>query len=457
MTETALLIMLGLVGGFSAGLLGLGGALVLAPLLLAAPPLLGMDGFSMRQVAAITLVYLLCSAGAATLLGRRRSAAGADGGRTAPVRGLAGLGLGLVGAMAALGGGLLSVRLTNRTLLLLTALFATMSSLLLAVPIGHRVGQRAGAGSARWVAWLAALAAAGTGALTGLVGAAGGFLLKPVILRLGLPARSASTTALRIVQLSTLGGLLGKGLTGQVDLGVAAPLVGGALPTAWWGGELSQRINPRRLRWAALLGAWMATGTLWVMTVPALVERVRPGHLYLLAAVVAAAVPFWWLARQRWGLTVAGPQLRPLDAGEPPEARLPEPMLPEELKRSVLEGPMPQIIDVREPQDAARGWIPGSVNIPADQFAAWLEAADPGDGAVIVCRTGFISAQVCALAARRGHRTRYLEGGMAAWEGPLVGPGRAEPGREQPEGEVGTKAYGTNVSGAEEPPEIQWS
>jgi uncharacterized membrane protein YfcA len=53
------LVSLGLGGGFLSGLLGLGGAIFMIPLLLYVPPLLGVGHFDMKQVAAISMVAFL--------------------------------------------------------------------------------------------------------------------------------------------------------------------------------------------------------------------------------------------------------------------------------------------------------------------------------------------------------------------------------------------------------------
>ena len=53
------LLFLGLGGGFLSGLLGLGGAIFMIPLLLYVPPLLGVGLLDMKQVAAVSMVQVL--------------------------------------------------------------------------------------------------------------------------------------------------------------------------------------------------------------------------------------------------------------------------------------------------------------------------------------------------------------------------------------------------------------
>ena len=69
--RTALvLIAVSLLGGFCSGLLGVGGAVVLIPLLLAIPPLLGAGDLTMNTVAGITMLQVLTASAMGMLLHR---------------------------------------------------------------------------------------------------------------------------------------------------------------------------------------------------------------------------------------------------------------------------------------------------------------------------------------------------------------------------------------------------
>ncbi len=55
------LFLLSLVGGFCAGLLGVGGAVVLIPLMYAVPQLVGVGALSMPEVAGISMLQVLAA------------------------------------------------------------------------------------------------------------------------------------------------------------------------------------------------------------------------------------------------------------------------------------------------------------------------------------------------------------------------------------------------------------
>ncbi|MBW2465893.1 MAG: TSUP family transporter, partial [Deltaproteobacteria bacterium] len=62
---------LGIICGFLSGLLGIGGGIIMAPLLLYVPPLLGFESMSMRTVAGLTIVQGLVACIAGTIAHNR--------------------------------------------------------------------------------------------------------------------------------------------------------------------------------------------------------------------------------------------------------------------------------------------------------------------------------------------------------------------------------------------------
>lgn len=85
---------------------------------------------------------------------------------------------------------------------------------------------------------------------------------------------------------------------------------------------------------------------------------------------------------------------------------------------SIEAGHAPLLIDVRTPEEFARGHVPGARNIPIDELAPRTdELAAHRDGELVVyCETGRRAAKASVLLAEAGFtRVRHLDGDMAAW------------------------------------------
>ena len=72
MTLLLALVVLSLVGAFVSGLVGVGGAIVMIPLLLYVPPLLGVGRLDVKTVTAVTMVQVFVAAVSGVIVHRRR-------------------------------------------------------------------------------------------------------------------------------------------------------------------------------------------------------------------------------------------------------------------------------------------------------------------------------------------------------------------------------------------------
>ena len=109
---------LGLSGAVVAGMLGVGGAIVMVPLLLYVPPLLGLPVLDMKSVAGITMVQVLAAAASGVVAHQRLRAVHGE---------LAWIG-GPTMAAGSFAGAVGSHLLSDRTLLMAFALMTTSSS-----------------------------------------------------------------------------------------------------------------------------------------------------------------------------------------------------------------------------------------------------------------------------------------------------------------------------------------
>jgi rhodanese-related sulfurtransferase len=76
----------------------------------------------------------------------------------------------------------------------------------------------------------------------------------------------------------------------------------------------------------------------------------------------------------------------------------------------------PFVVDVRQPEDYARGFIAGAVNIPLREVTETLSALPSKDkDIVVVCETGYRAAIGMGVLRLLGYKAGSLQGGMSAW------------------------------------------
>ncbi len=227
----------GLIGGSLSGLLGIGGGIVTAPLLLYAPGLLGLQPLGMHAVSGLTITQALF-AGVFGALGQR--GAGTVDRRLAAVMGGAIAAASLLGAAG-------SRLVPERALLGIFLLLAATAAVLLLAPV-HRddaAGYRPGA----FPVPRAAAIAGSVGVLGGMVGQGGSFILIPLVLALlRVPTRVAMATNLPVVAAASVAGFAGKALTGQIPALPAIALLAGVAPASVLGARLSRRASAPALR-----------------------------------------------------------------------------------------------------------------------------------------------------------------------------------------------------------------
>ena len=239
---------LGFGGAFVSGLVGVGGAIVMIPLLLYVPPALGVGSLGIKLVAGITMAQVL----AASLVGAWTHGRGAMVDRPLAVTGGTGIALGsLVGSVG-------SRYVGGRVLLVVFALAATV-----ALPLMFVSPAPPGDGPVRFNR-VAAFGYPGIiGLVAGLIGAGGAFLLVPVLTGLmRVPVRVGIGTSLAITAVSALTGFLGKAVTAQIPLWPTVAVLAGSLLGARLGARLS-RVTPVGIL-RGVLAALIALATLRV-------------------------------------------------------------------------------------------------------------------------------------------------------------------------------------------------
>jgi hypothetical protein len=236
--EILLLIsVLGAATGFLSGLFGIGGGIIMAPLLLYVPPLLGLDPFTMHTVAGLTIVQGLVACISGALAHHKFHA----------VSGRLALYMGVSIFCFAIIGGAGARYVSNEVLLLVFAGLALCASILMMLKETDRVDSDV---STLSFSRLRAVAtAAGVGLFGGLVGQGGSFILIPLMTSfVKIPTRIAVGSNLAIVMLSTLAGFIGKAATGQIEWLLCVPIVLTVVPATYLGGLTSRKLPVLWLR-----------------------------------------------------------------------------------------------------------------------------------------------------------------------------------------------------------------
>ena len=237
---------LGFVGGILSGWLGIGGGIVMAPLLLYAPALLNFGPLNMKEVAGLTMAQGFFAALSGGIAHKRH--------RLVCKKLILYMGSSiLVGSFI---GSIMSKFAPTELLKGIFAALALTAAGLMCFPKAEE-GATKDADAVEFHRGLAFLIPLVLGFFLGMVGQAGAFILIPVMLYvLKIPTRIAIGSSLGIVFISASAGLFGKLITDQVPLLQASALVLGALAGAQVGGYLSVRTETRTLRvaLASLIG-----------------------------------------------------------------------------------------------------------------------------------------------------------------------------------------------------------
>jgi hypothetical protein len=234
-----LLFIAGASVGFISGLLGLGGGIIMFPLLVYLPPALGMDSISVKSITGLTMAQGFFSSLAAMLFYRKHKYV------HWPLVITMGLSLGV----SSFAGSVLSYRTDDNVLMFIFGLLAIAAASLMLVP---RAGEsdEITEDHVSFNKPLTILIGAPLGFMLGMVGQGGAFIIIPVLLyALKVPLRITVGSTLAIGVISASFGLIGKATTAQVPLVPAVFLVLGAIPFARLGSMIGKKTHVKALRW----------------------------------------------------------------------------------------------------------------------------------------------------------------------------------------------------------------
>lgn len=250
-TFIVVIFAIGFVGSFISGMLGVGGSIIKYPMLLYIPPLLGLAAFTAHEVSGISAIQVLFASLAGVWAYRKSGLLHKEiiiymGGAI------------LLGSfIGSYGSGFLSEETVN----VVYGILAVIAAVMMFIP-RKTVEDTTVISFNKVVASSLALI---VGIGSGIVGAAGGFLLVPIMLTvLKIPTRMTIATSLAITFISAIGGSVGKIITGQIDYWPAFIMIIASLIAAPLGAKIGQKMNVKILQW---LLALLIAGTaikIWV-------------------------------------------------------------------------------------------------------------------------------------------------------------------------------------------------
>lgn len=231
------IFLIGFIGSFLSGMVGIGGSIIKYPMLLYIPPLLGFTAFSAHEVSGISAIQVFF----ATISGVWAYRKG--GYLHKQLIYYMGISI-LVGSFI---GGYGSKLMSGEAVNLVYGILASIAAIMMFVP-------KKGKGDkppdqVTFNKGLAATLAFIVGIGAGIVGAAGAFILVPIMLVvLKIPTRMTIASSLAITFVSSIGSTIGKVTTGQIEYIPAVIMIIASLIASPLGVNAGKKVNTKILQ-----------------------------------------------------------------------------------------------------------------------------------------------------------------------------------------------------------------
>ncbi|AND43056.1 MULTISPECIES: sulfite exporter TauE/SafE family protein [Bacillaceae] len=240
------IFLIGFIGSYVSGMLGIGGSIIKYPMLLYIPPLFGLAAFTAHEVSGISAIQVFF----ATIGGVWAYRKGGYLNKTLIMYMGASI---LVGSFV---GGFGSKLMSEGGINLIYGILALIAAVMMFIP--KKGIDDIPLDQVKFNKWLAALLALIVGVGAGIVGAAGAFLLVPIMLVvLKIPTRMTIASSLAITFISSIGATVGKITTGQIDYFPAFIMIVASLIASPLGAMAGKKVNTKVLQviLALLIGA----------------------------------------------------------------------------------------------------------------------------------------------------------------------------------------------------------
>ncbi|MCM3618903.1 sulfite exporter TauE/SafE family protein [Sutcliffiella horikoshii] len=247
------LFAIGFIGSFVSGMVGIGGSIIKYPMLLYIPPMLGLTALTAHEVSGVSAVQVFF----ATISGVWAYRKGGYLNKDLII--YMGVSILIGSFIGGYGSRLMSADGINMVYGILALIAVIMMFVpkkgIDEIPLDQVTFNKA----------LAAVLAFIVGIGSGIVGAAGAFLLVPIMLVvLKIPTRMTIATSLAITFISSIGSTVGKITTGQVLLIPAIVMVIASIIAAPIGAKLGQKMNTKVLQWILALLILATTIKIWL-------------------------------------------------------------------------------------------------------------------------------------------------------------------------------------------------
>lgn len=226
-TSMIIMLLIGIFGGFISGLVGIGGAIIIYPMLLLLPPLVGLPTYSAYIASGLTSNQVFFS----TLSGSFKAYKNKDFSRTLVLNMGSGMIIGsILGAILA---NLINVQFVNMVYIIIALLALILMFIKVAPSTSHIKFNR-----------LLLITIGGIiGLVSGIVGAGGAFIIIPVLLVIfKLPMNTVVTNSIVIAFISSIGAFIIKLLQGYIPVNSAIPLILGSILFTPLGMKIGQKI-----------------------------------------------------------------------------------------------------------------------------------------------------------------------------------------------------------------------
>lgn len=248
-----LLFLIGFLGSFLSGMLGIGGAIVKYPMLLMIPTLFGFQGLTAHEVSGISALDVLFVSIAGVIGFRKGDYLNKSLITTMGISVLAGT---LIGSFE-------SQHLTEQQVNIVYGIFALLAGIMMFIPTKQT--DDLPIEEVTFNKPLAGILAFLVGIGSGIVGAGGGFLLIPIMLVvLRIPTRMTIASSLAITFISSIAGSIGKLSTGQVDYPTAVVVIIAGMIAAPIGAKMSRKMDANTLKGILAVLILATTIKIWI-------------------------------------------------------------------------------------------------------------------------------------------------------------------------------------------------